>query len=49
MSTIREHLSSASDYIMDLAEESGRPYLWITAVVAGLILAAAFTIYYLTK
>jgi hypothetical protein len=47
--TIREHLSSASDYIMDLAEECGRPYLWITAVVAGLILAAAFTIYYLVK
>lgn len=47
--TIREHLSSASDYIMDLAEESGRPYLWITAVVAGLTLAAAFTIYYFVK
>jgi len=47
--TLREHLSSASDYIMDLAEESGRPYLWITAVVAGLTIAAAFTIYYLTR
>lgn len=49
MSTIREHLASASDYIMDMAKESGRPYLWITAVVAGLTIAAAFTIYYLTK
>lgn len=49
MSTIREHLASASDYIMDMAKESGRPYLWITAVVAGLTLAAAFAIYYLTK
>lgn len=47
--TIREHISSASDYIMDMAEECGRPYLWITAVVAGLILAAALTIYYLTR
>ena len=47
--TIREHLISASDYIMDMAEESGRPYLWITAVVAGLTLAAALTIYYLTR
>lgn len=47
--TIREHLNSASDYIMDMAEESGRPYLWITAVVAGLTIAAAFTIYYLTR
>ena len=47
--TIREHISSASDYIMDMAEECGRPYLWITAVVAGLILAAALTIYYLVK
>jgi hypothetical protein len=47
--TIREHLSSASDYIMDMAEECGRPYLWITAVVAGLTLAAAVTIYYLTR
>ena len=47
--TIREHLNSAADYIMDMAEESGRPYLWITAVVAGLIIAAAFTIYYLTR
>ena len=47
--TIREHLNSASDYIMDMAEESGRPYLWITAVVAGPTLAAAFTIYYLTR
>lgn len=49
MMTIREHLSSASDYIMDMAQESGRPYIWITAVVAGLIIAAAFTIYYLTR
>lgn len=47
--TIREHLSSASDYIMDLAEESGRPYLWITAAVAGLTIAAAFTIYYFVR
>ena len=47
--TIREHLNSASDYIMDMAEESGRPYLWVTAVVAGLIIAAAFTIYYFIK
>jgi hypothetical protein len=47
--TIREHISSASDYIMDMAEECGRPYLWITAVVAGLILAAVLTIYYLTR
>jgi hypothetical protein len=47
--TIREHLISASDYIMDMAEECGRPYLWITAVVAGLIVAAALTIYYLTR
>lgn len=47
--TIREHLNSASDYIMDMAEESGRPYLWITAVVAGLTIAAAFTIYYFAK
>ena len=47
--TIREHLISASDYIMDMAEESGRPYLWITAVVAGLTIAAALTIYYILK
>ena len=49
MMTLREHLNSASDYIMDMAEESGRPYLWITAVVAGLTFAAASTIYYLVK
>ena len=49
MMTLREHLASASDYIMGMAEESGRPYLWIAAVVAGLTIAAAFTIYYLTK
>jgi|JI6StandDraft_1071083.scaffolds.fasta_scaffold107223_2 hypothetical protein len=49
MMNIREHLASASDYIMDMAEECGRPYLWITAVVAGLILAAVLTIYYLTR
>lgn len=49
MMTIREHLSSASDYIMDMAQESGRPYIWITAVVAGLTIAAAFTIYYFVK
>ena len=47
--TIREHFNSASDYIMDMAEESGRPYLWITAVVAGLTPAAALTIYYILK
>lgn len=47
--TIREHLNSASDYTMDMAEESGRPYIWITAVVAGLTIAAALTIYYLVK
>jgi hypothetical protein len=47
--TLREHLSSASDYIMDMAEECGRPYLWITAVVAGLTIAAAVTIYHFVK
>ena len=49
MMTISEHLASASDYIMDMAKESGRPYIWITAVVAGLTIAAASTIYYLVK
>ena len=40
--TIREQL-------LDMASECHWPRLWITAVVAGLILAAAFTIYYLTR
>lgn len=40
--TIREQLR-------DMASECQWPRLWITAVVAGLILAAAFTIYYLTR
>ena len=46
---IREHLNSASDYIMDMAEECHWPRLWITAIVAGLTIAAAFTIYYFIK
>ena len=49
MMTLREHLNSAADYIMDMAEESGRPYIWIAAVVAGLTIAAAFTIYYFVR
>ena len=40
--TIREQL-------LDMASECQWPRLWITAVVAGLIIAAALTIYYLTR
>jgi len=40
--TIREQLR-------DMAEECHWPRLWITAIVAGLTIAAAFTIYYLTR
>ncbi len=40
--TIREQLR-------DMANSSGHPKAWNTAVVAGLILAAALTIYYLTR
>ena len=40
--TIREQL-------FDMASECHWPRLWITAVVAGLIIAAALTIYYLVK
>ena len=40
--TIREQL-------LDMASECHWPRLWITAVVAGLIIAAALTIYYFIK
>lgn len=40
--TIREQLR-------DMANECNWPRLWITAVVAGLTIAAAVTIYYLTQ
>ena len=40
--TIREQLR-------DMASECQWPRLWITAIVAGLTIAAAFTIYYLTR
>lgn len=40
--TIREQL-------LDMASECHWPRLWITAVVAGMTLAAALTIYYLTR
>ena len=40
--TIREQLR-------DMAQSSGHPKAWNTAVVAGLIIAAALTIYYILK
>ncbi|MFZ1618547.1 MAG: hypothetical protein WAT41_14460 [Flavobacteriales bacterium] len=35
--TLREHLQTVPDQIMDMAEECNWPYLWLSAVIACMV------------
>lgn len=46
---LRKHISEAADWIIDLAEESGRPMIWLTCAFGAVTFCMGILIVQLLK